>query len=97
MKALKWISMVTISMGMACAFAAAPARSDPGKGWDMFNTGQGERIAPTAPGQPASSGFDMFQMGLGEPIHAAAYQGTTQSRAGQGWDMYRTGREEPLR
>ncbi|MBI3433012.1 MAG: hypothetical protein HY018_12480 [Hydrogenophilales bacterium] len=97
MKALKWIYMVTVSMGMACAFAAAPARSDPGKGWDIYNTGQGERIAQAAPDQPASSGFDAFQMGMGEPIHAAAYQGNSQSSAGQSWDIYHIGSGEPLR
>ena len=96
MKALKWISMVTVSMGMACAFSAASA-SDPGKGWDIYHTGQGERIGRAAPGQPASGGFDVYQMGMGEPIHAAAHQGSTQSSAGQSWDIYHIGMGEPVR
>lgn len=97
MKIVKCIYVVAISTVTAGVLVAAPAMAAPGKGWDMFNSGQGDRIGPPASSQPASSGFDMFQMGLGEPVHATGYKAAMQSHAGQGWDMYQTGSGQALR
>jgi hypothetical protein len=100
------ISVVLASItGAASLLLAAPALSaTPGMGWDVFYTGEGERIESSydqatglsaVPGQ----GFDAFRSGDGVRISSfdKAYMGTSLgSAATAGWDTFRVGDGDAL-
>lgn len=105
MKTLKTVALVSGFIGLAGVLLAPPAMSAPGKGWDVFNAGQGEPIAAssqnvnTSPGGSAGKGWDMFNLGQGAPIHAAnqEYTGTSSGTgSGEGWDLFNTGQGDRI-
>ena len=97
------IKNLTGALSAFACLVALPAFADqPGKGWDIFQTGAGEPVAVHPSSTPASGGspgkgWDTFQTGAGEPVVVHPSSGTKVSMsAGKGWDTFRTGSGEPL-
>lgn len=83
--------------------SATPVFADPGKGWDVFNTGAGEKISVPPASRPsivagAGKGWDVFNTGTGQPLQLLPnYQGVSSHPGhGQGWDVFRAGVGEKL-
>lgn len=98
------MSVALASMVGATTLFLAPVSlsATPGMGWDVFYTGEGERIS-TYQMTPATGiegqGFDVFNVGDGVKIEnfAPAYVGTSLgSEASDGWDVFRVGEGDPL-
>jgi len=106
MKTLKTVSLVSGFIGLAGVLLAPAALSAPGKGWDTFNTGQGDPIPAahqdyvgTASGASAGKGWDAFNMKQGDPIPAASkeFRGAPSgASAGKGWDVFNMGLGDKL-
>lgn len=99
--------MKTIRMSIAIAgmFLLVPAAmaAEPGMGWDVFYTGEGETISRSYERSPATGtegqGFDVFHAGDGVKIDdfQGRYMGTSMgSEASDGWDVFRVGEGDPL-
>lgn len=100
MKLQNKTASLSFALGLSAALLAMPAQSAPGKGWDVFNSGQGDSIHATSgymgtsTGGSAGKGFDVFRTGSGDPIPASGhgYVGTsTGGSAGKGWDVFNMG------
>lgn len=104
MKSIKTASLIATVMGLSGLTLAPVALSDPGKGWGIFNTGDGDRIdaavyVGTAMGGSAGQGYDLFRSGDGVPLTdvRSDYVGTSMSdNAGLGWDLFHSGDGEKL-
>ena len=104
------MKLVKLSLAAAAVLALAPQIStaagghQPGQGWDVFRSGEGEMVSHqayqgTSMGN-AGQGWDVFNARSGgeEPLPSgnARYQGTSAARTGQGWDVFRSGEGEPI-
>lgn len=96
---------VRMSIAIASMFLVVPASmaGEPGMGWDVFYTGEGERISRSYERTPGTGteglGFDVFNVGDGVKIDdfQQAYMGTSMgSEASDGWDVFRVGEGDPL-
>lgn len=105
MKNLNTVSRFATMLGLTGALLAAPAFSAPGKGWDAFNLGQGDRIHDsghymgTAMSNSAGKGFDVFRTGTGDPLPETgkSYLGTSMGgSAGKGWDAFNLGQGDRI-
>lgn len=93
-----------LAAGSLLLIPAVSSASVPGKGWDSFNSGQGEAIVATsymgtAAGAEPGLGFDAFRSGDGVKIevYEQAYMGTSLgSNASDAWDVFRIGQGDPL-
>lgn len=88
---------------IAGSILATPTLAESGKGWDVFNTGAGEKVSAPSEKVPsilagAGKGWDVFHAGAGEPVHGMpSYVGTSNHQAhGAGWDMFVVGQGEKL-
>lgn len=88
---------------LAGSILATSASADSGKGWDVFNTGTGEKIPASSGMVPsvlagAGKSWDVFQVGSGEPIRGmTSYVGTSfHDVQGAGWDVFKVGQGEKL-
>lgn len=104
MKTVRMSFMLASMAGAATLLLTAPASiaGTPGMGWDVFYTGEGERLG-TYQMTPATGtegqGFDVFNVGDGVKVtdFSKAYIGTSLgSKASAGWDVFRTGEGDPL-
>lgn len=105
MKSSKTATVFATFLGLSGLGLAPAALSAPGNGWDIFNSGDGDRIHAsaaymgTAMGSSAGKGYDLFRAGTGEPLSAphSGYVGTSMSdNAGQGWDLFHSGDGQKL-
>jgi hypothetical protein len=104
MKTVRMSFMLASMVGAATLFLAVPVSmsATPGMGWDVFYTGEGERIS-TYQMTPATGsegqGFHQFNVGDGVKVEdfSKAYIGTSLgSEASDGWDVFRVGEGDPL-
>lgn len=105
MKSSKTTTLIATLLGLSGLALAPAALSAPGNGWDIFNSGDGDRIQAsasyvgTAMGGSAGKGYDLFHAGVGEPLSDArtGYLGTSMGdNVGQGWDLFHSGEGEKL-
>lgn len=108
MKIFKRVPFVAGSIGLSGLLLASPAMCEPGKGWDTFNTGQGDPIpvagrsdtGVSAGGASAGKGWDTFRMGQGDPIpvssRAAPGHSARVTGAGEAWQVFYTGERSKL-
>lgn len=90
---------------VACLVALPAFADQPGKGWDTFQTGAGERISVSESGSHTNAvlsgapgkGWDTFHTGAGEPIRPLAQQDMAMNGVpGKGWDTFHAGAGEPI-
>jgi hypothetical protein len=104
MKTFKTAALIPAFIGLAGALLSTVAMAGPGQGWDVFHSGQGERIPASSQNVSASNtksagkGWDVMRTGAGEPIPVSGQSvDISNSRsAGKGWDVMRTGAGEPI-
>lgn len=99
MKSLKTASVL---LGLAGALLSTAALSAPGRGWDFYNIGAGDRIpvgaqSANAPGAAsAGKGWDFYNNGAGQRIPVSTQAAATDAGAGKGWDFYSMGLGERI-
>ena len=104
MKTLKTVSLVSGFIGLAGVLLSTGAMSAPGKGWDVFNIGQGEPIPASGQNvntshKPAGKGWDVMRTGSGEPIPASSKDdkdASLSASTGKGWDVFHTGQGDRI-
>lgn len=105
MKSSKTATLIATVLGLSGLALAPAALSAPGNGWDIFNSGDGDRIhasaayVGTAMGGSAGQGYDLFGGGDGVPLSdiRSDYVATSMSdNAGQGWDLFHSGEGQKL-
>ncbi len=105
MKTVRMNLVLASLVGATSLFLAIPkSLSDTsGMGWDVFYTGEGDRVSSSYQRTPASGiegqGFDVFNVGEGVKLQdfQNAYVGTSMgSGASDGWDVFRVGEGDPL-
>jgi hypothetical protein len=103
MRTIKTASLISGFLGVSAVLVSTAAMSaTPGKGWDVFNVGQGERITAVAKGADTSKGspgkgWDVMRTGAGErvPDYSQDSKGES-SRASKGWDVFNMGLGDPI-
>ena len=108
MKIFKRVPLTAGSIGLSGLLLASPAMSEPGKGWDTFNMGQGDPIPVAGRGNtgasagdaPVGKGWDTFRMGQGDPIPVSSRAAPAHSARVTGtveaWQVFYTGERNKL-
>lgn len=72
----------------------------PGKGWDMFQSGSGEKVSSdntgTAMNSAPGQGWDVFYSRVEGEVPITTRQQGSDIAPGKGWDIYHIGRGDHL-